>query len=29
MEAVKDFLADINQMLAADARVDHSQEQFD
>jgi uncharacterized protein with von Willebrand factor type A (vWA) domain len=29
MQAVKDMLADLNEMLAADARGEHSQEQFD
>ena len=29
MQAVKDMLADLNQMLAADARGEHTQEQFD
>ena len=29
MQAVKDMLADLNEMLAADARGEHTQEQFD
>src|SRR5256885_123926 len=29
MQRVKDMLADLNQMLAADARGEHTQEQFD
>src|SRR6185437_4375585 len=29
MQAVKDMLADLNEMLAADARDEHTQEQFD
>jgi uncharacterized protein with von Willebrand factor type A (vWA) domain len=29
MQAVKDMLADLNQLLAADARGEHTQEQFD
>ena len=29
MQAVKDMLADLNEMLAADARGEHTQEDFD